>query len=893
MRHSKINSASKISVIIFLIAGIAGASLTERLEGRFLKSRIKLRIDEGWKVQSGNIPGAQATGFNDSSWTTTNVPHDMSITLYSATNLDPGAIGWYRRHFTLPAGFAGKKVIVQFDGVYHDSKIYLNGTQVGNQQYGYVSFYCDLTPYLNATGDNVLAVFVDNETVRNSRWYSGTGIFRHVWLIATDFVYVRNWGTAVTTPAVAAAQSQIRVQTDIVNDLTTAQTRTVQTTIYDSIGNALQTVDTTITVKPKTIDTVMSIDTCVQTLVLSSCNLWSPSTPYLYYAYTRIINNATPADDYVTQFGIRQLQYVANQGLLINGVATKMKGICMHHMAVPTGAAVPERMSERTIKELLASGCTSIRTSHNPVSPEFYDLCDQLGMLVLDEWCDKWYDTSGGAFYENWAQTWPKDLASFIERDRNHPSIVMWSVGNEVASGATVPPYLTTNLQILVPYVKNIDKTRAVTNACVAGSSDPAGLGALANIEDIVGLNYKEAQYGAIHSSNPNALILGTEQAPYLNGAVPTWFAVRNTPYVIGHHIWVGVDFLAEGISSGGPPSGYLDYCIFRKAWFYYQQSQWSDSPVVHIGIGNAVDPAPSTWATPFLSESWNQSGSVNVVTYTNCDSVILYVNATKIGTEYLNNFSNMIMQWPNVQYQSGVIKAIGMKSGIQAAVDSIMTVGKPAKVFLKPDRTTLYADGEDICCLEVDIDDANDNLVFNDSTDTVQFTLSGQGRSLGIGSADYTNFEPFKAMSRKAYNGRVFIPIQSDTVPGTITVGVSSPGLTSGSLILTTVPQVITTAIRSAPLRNTQGSRADLFTCVCNPDSKNIQVRYRVDVPSAISLSVIAPSGRMVNCLANNKYQAAGAYSTEWNAMNRIGVYLFVLKINNTKMVRKICIVR
>jgi beta-galactosidase len=354
-----------VSIIVLLalvVPGIANANLTERLEGRFLKSRIKLRIDEGWKVQTGNVSGAQATTFDDASWTPTNVPHDMSITLYKATDAtttDPGALGWYRKHFTLPEGFAGKKVIVQFDGVYHDSKIYVNGTQVGNQQYGYVSFYCDLTPYLNAAGDNVLAVFVDNQTVRNSRWYSGTGIFRHVWLIATDKVYVRNWGTAVTTPVAATAESQISIQTDLVNELSTDQPRTVETTIYDEGGSALKSVSTPVTVTAGSTGT-----TCTQTLTLSSCQLWSPSTPVRYYAYTRILNNATPTDDYVTPFGIRELKFTPGTGLFINGVSTKLKGVCMHHIEVPVGAAVPERMWERIIKELLVSGATSIRTSH-------------------------------------------------------------------------------------------------------------------------------------------------------------------------------------------------------------------------------------------------------------------------------------------------------------------------------------------------------------------------------------------------------------------------------------------------------------------------------------------------------------------------------------------------
>jgi beta-galactosidase len=869
---------------VFLVVSFTNANMTERLEGKYLKSRIKMRIDEGWKVQSGNVSGAQATAFDDGTWTTTNVPHDMSITLVSTSNNDPGAMGWYRRHFTLPTGFAGKKVIVQFDGVYHDSKIYLNGTQVGSQRYGYVSFLCDLTPYLNATGDNVLAVFVDNLTSRRSRWYSGTGIYRHVWLIATDKVYVRNWGTTVTTVAPTAASSQIRVQTDVVNDLTTTQTRTVETTIYDEAGTPLQTTSTPVTINAG------SIDTCVQTLTLTSVTLWSMATPVRYYAYTRLLSGTTPADDYVTPFGIREIKYSATGGLTINGAATKLKGICMHQMLVPAGSAVPDEMFERCIKDLKASGCTSIRTSHNPEGPEFYDICDRVGIMVMDEWCDKWSQTASGSFYADFATVWPKDLASFIERDRNHPSIVIWSLGNEVASAGTIPAYITDNLKILVPYAKNIDKTRPMTHACVAGWSDPAGFGALADYEDVVGVNYQDFLYPSIHSSNPSAVLCGTEQDPYMNPGTnqPTWFAVRNTAYVIGHHMWTGVDYLGEA-GNLGAASGYLDNCIFRKSWYYYQLAQWTDSPMVHITIGNGTGTGR---AMPTLAENWNQTGPVSVVTYTNCDSVSLYVNATKVGTEKLSSFTNnLVMQWTNVPWSSGAIKAIGMKGGVQAAVDSIVTTGAAAKVMLKPDHTTLYADGEDAASIEVDVTDANNNFVYS-ANNAISFTISGAGRSLGIASGDWTSNEPFKGTSRKAYHGKVLIVVQSTMTPGTINLTVTGTGLTPASLTLTTVAQQTTPVVPGVQSMNAFRDQAGLLTCTHNPGGKKMLVTYRVDVPGTINLSVVSSSGRLVNCLTN-KYHKAGTYSMDWNPMNKSGVYFFVLKTNNNQMVRKAFLVR
>jgi beta-galactosidase len=780
MQNRPIATLTTLSLLLFLGVANIHATPSERLEGRFLRSRIKVRIDEDWKFRTGKIAGAEAAAFDDSAWAVTNVPHDMSITLVSTTDNDPGAMGWYRKHFALPPGFSGKKVIVQFDGVYHDSRIYLNGTQVGSQRFGYVSFCCDLTPYLRATGDNVLAVFVDNQTSRRSHFYSGTGIYRHVWLIATDAVYIKNWGTAVTTPKAAVGQSQISIRTEVVNELAVPQTRTVETTIYDEDGNALQTVATAVTVEAK------STINCTQMLPLSNCKLWSPATPVRYYAYSRILNGTTPTDDYISPFGIRELEFTATEGFTVNGVPTKLKGVCIHHTLVPAGAAVPDAMWERTIRELLASGCNSIRTSHNPQSPEFYDYCDRLGMMVMDEWCDKWSKPNAGSFYADFDQVWQKDLTSFIERDRNHPCIVIWSLGNEVAAADKVPVYIPNTLKMLVPFAGKLDNTRPYTHACVSGWHDAPGFAALADVEDIVGVNYQDFLYDAIHEKNPDAVIVGTEQDPYSvpKTNIPTWYSVRNTPYVVGHHLWTGVDYLGESKRNLGGESGFLDNCIFRKSWFYYQQSQWSESPMVHITIGNGTG---NGRAMPVLAENWNQTGPVDVVTFTNCESVDLYVNATKIGTQKSSDFARTgVMQWTNVPWQAGMIRAVGMNGGKAVVTDTIKTVSSPAKLMLRPDRTTLDADGNDVSCIEVDVCDADNNPVIT-ANNPIQFTMTGPGRSVGIASGDWTNDEPFKGTSRKACKGKVLIVIQSTLVPGTIGLTVTSPGLPPATLTLET----------------------------------------------------------------------------------------------------------
>jgi MYXO-CTERM domain-containing protein len=337
----------------------------------------------------------------------------------------------------------------------------------------------------------------------------------------------------------------------------------------------------------------------------------------------------------------------------------------------------------------------------------------------------------------------------------------------------------------LVPYVHALDKgsSRPVLHAC--NVQDPAGYVNLAKIQDdFAGINYGDSIYSQIHSLDPNVLIMGTENDPYTipGSLMPTWFSVKNTPYVVGHHIWTAWDYLGEQAPLGSA-YGYLDNCMFRKSYFYYQQSQWTDAPMVHVTVGNG---SGSGRTMPPLAEDWNQSGAVDVTTYTNCDSVDLYVNSTKIGSKNLTDFPNMIMVWPSVPWTSGTIKAVGMKGGVQVAVDSINTAGAATKVLLKPDKTALCADGDDVSNIEVNLVDATNNFIYA-ATDTVQFTLTGAGRSLGIASGDWSSSEPFKATSRKLYHGRVLIVIQSTTTPGTIGLTVSSGTLAPATLTLAT----------------------------------------------------------------------------------------------------------
>lgn len=868
--------AMPVTLAVLLLAGLGCANITERRENRYLQSRVKTRIDEGWKVIVGSDPsGAQNTSFSDAGWTTTNVPHDMSAALVgtSSTVTDPGNKGWYRKHFTLPASASGKQVIVQFDGVYHDSKVYINGTQVASQEYGYVSFKADITKYLNSTGDNVLAVFVDNKTVQTSRWYSGSGIFRHVWLITTDRVHVKNWGTAITTPGATTSKSTVKINTEVTNETSASASRTLVTVICDSTGKRIDSVSTPITVAAST-TTKFS-----QSIDISNPNLWSPSTPYVYNAYTEILNGTTLADDYVTPFGIRNITYNTS-GFFINGVNTKMKGICMHHTMVPGGAVAPEQFWVRVIKELQASGTNSIRTSHAPMAPEFYDLCDKMGMLVMDEWCDKWKDWWAGSQYQDYDKVWKDDLTLFLERDRNHPSIYIWSYGNEVAtsaSGGAMPQYEYDMSGTIVPFAKTIDTSRPYTHAVANGfSGDWAGYAKLQNYEDIVGVNYNDGGYGDIIAKNSKILLIGTEQYPYGT----TWNNCKNRSQVFGEHIWTGMDYLGE-VAPLGEESGFLDPCAFRKTWFYYRKAIIGSDPVVKLGVGSPT--SSGAWAPPILSESWNESGSKNVVAYSNCQSVSLYLNGSLVGTKTYSAGTPSTSQW-TVNWASGTLKVVGSNNGSQVAVDSLITTGAASKIVLKTDRTTIYADGDDLANIEAYVVDAAGNHIWS-ATNTLSYTIAGNGRGYGIGTGDLSKAASIVATSRAAYEGRAYLPVQSTTTPGTITVNVTSNGLTAGSVVLTTVAQP-TAGTTGVLERKTSGAGDISFTLKSGVHS--VAMDYRLENAAPVRISVLRPDGRVVADF-DEGVQSSGSHSWSWNAISGEHAYFIRLRADQksvTKMV-------
>ena len=852
---------------VLFLANVGFANLTERRESRYLHSRTKIRLGEDWKVLAGSDPaGAKDAGFNDATWATVSVPHDMSAALVgTGKGIDPGQKGWYRKHFTLPAGAAGKRVTLQFDGVYHFSKVYVNGTLVGSQEYGYVSFQVDITSALKASGDNVIAVWVDNATQRQSRWYSGTGIYRHVWMTVTDPVHVKNWGTAITTPGATSARSSVKILTDVTNDGNAAATRILRTVICDSTGIPVDSVSSSVTVAAgATTKFAQSID-------LSGTKLWSPESPYMYNAYTKLLDGSKVGDDYVTPFGIRDLQVSAAKGMTINGVPVKLRGACIHHTMIPTGAVVPEAMWVRVLKELKASGTNSIRTSHNPMSPEFLDLCDHMGILVMDEWCDKWKTWWAGSQYLDWDKVWKSDIRLFLERDRNHPSVVLWSYGNEVATSATggaMPLYEYDMSALIVPFAKSIDSSRLYTHAVANGfSGDWAGYAKLAQYEDVVGVNYNDGGFANMISLAPNAVFVGTEQYPYGN----SWSNIKNRTQVLGEHIWTGMDYLGE-VEPLGEPCGFLDGSGFRKTWFYYRKSIIGSEPVVKLGVGKPT--GSGAWAPPILSESWTQLGSQNVVVYTNCQSVDLYLNGAKIGSK---SNPGLTAQF-TVNWASGTLKVIGLNNGSQVAVDSLVSTGTASKIVLISDRTTLYADGDDVANIEAYVVDASGRHIWN-ATNTLSYTIAGNGRGMGIGVGDLSKAATIVGTSRSAYEGRAYLPVQSTGTPGTVTVTVTSNGLTAGSIVLKTIPEPTN---GTTGISNPNASRTASRIVSLSSGSNSMRMDYQLDRSSPVRISVHLPSGRVVEEFDQGT-QDKGIHSWVWNVPAGEHAVLVRLQANGT----------
>jgi beta-galactosidase len=795
-------------------------------------ARIRETFDFGWKFFKGDAIGAQQPGFSDSAWTAVDLPHDWSIEgpfgekepSGGTGGYLPTGVGWYRKRFSLPESHRDRLVTIEFDGVYMNSEVWINGHYLGKRPYGYIPFAYNLTPHLNPRGDNVLAVKVDNSRQTNCRWYSGSGIYRHTWILATNRLHVAYWGSFVTTPRVSQTAATVQVKTNIRNDGKSAARCTLSTSILDKDGNVVQAADATQEIG---IDGSYEF---VQQVRVDKPQLWSVETPYLYKVRATVREQDRVTDVYETPFGIRDASFDADKGFLLNGERVKLNGVCLHHDGGCLGAAVPERVWERRLEVLREMGCNAIRTSHNPPAAEFLDLCDRMGFLVMNEIFDEWKVPKGQIGpngYSNYFDEWyERDVKNFVRRDRNHPSVVLWSAGNEI--GDQHDPKGAETLRRLLDVFHAEDPTRLVSVGCDNIASDPPSNTARPEflaLLDVVGYNYvdrwrdrTEKYYSIDKAAHPQWRVIGTESGSMggirgdYRGLFPDeapagfrgfgrgrnidveqlWKFVRTYDYVAGDFMWTGIDHIGEARwPSKGSSSGVIDTCGFKKDGFYFYQSQWTGKPMLH------------------LFPHWNWRGRegrfIPVTCYTNCDTVELFLNGKSVGVKgyafprlgmegrygnypararVLRTTADLHLSW-DVPFEPGTLKAVGSKDGQVALTVEVSTTGDPAAVDLSVDRNTIAADRRDVAHATLRILDEAGRVVPAANSE-VTLEVEGKGRLIGMDNGDPASHEDYKSNRRKAFNGLCLAIVQAVDKPGEIRLTASSPSLKQASVVIT-----------------------------------------------------------------------------------------------------------
>ena len=713
-----------------------------------------------------------------------------------------GGTSWYRKHFTVDE--SGQCTAIRFDGVYMVSDVWINGHHVGQHPHGYTAFEFDLTPHLNAPGeDNVLAVRVDNEG-RNSRWYSGSGIYRHVWLTRRNPIHVPTWGVFVTTPEVTAEQATVNVSVEVANTTTDRTQATVRVRVHDADGQVVAESEDGLRLpaeKTQTLDLAMKV---------ASPALWSTEMPNLYSAAVEVHVNDEAVDSLSTTFGIRKIEFDAKRGFRLNGVPMLMKGGNIHHDNGPLGAKAIDRAEERRVELLKTNGYNAIRCAHNPPSLAFLEACDRLGMLVIDEAFDCWNEPkehrteSYHRFFEGWYQ---RDIASMVRRGRNHPSIIMWSVGNEIPEQFRDPD---TGMRLRKEVLSH-DTTRPVTQAiCTdwgrvfqnwAEESDPA-FGHL----DVAGYNYLPQFYKPDHARHPDRIMYGSET--YAKDALYYWSLTEELPYVIGDFVWTAMDYLGEsgiGHALAGPQNtaglfmpwpyfnawcGDLDLGGFKKPQSYYRDVVWGESRiemVVSSPLPEGVTEIVSWWGWPNEAMSWNWAGRegepLQVKVYSDCERVRLELNGEVIGENPVSR-QTQLTAFFEVPYQPGELRAVGLIDGEAVAETGLTTSGPPQRIRLTADRSQINADRNDLAYVTVEVVD-NAGRRVPDAELSIEFAVRGVGDLVAHTNGYPKDPASFTSSSRVTYQGRCLAILQPTGKPGEVILEASVDGLEPASLII------------------------------------------------------------------------------------------------------------
>ncbi len=774
-----------------------------------------LLFDPGWKFHRGGAQGAEAPGFDDSGWRSVDLPHDWSIEDLPGTpspfsrdavsqvsgGFTTGGTGWYRKTFEVGAGQNGKRFIIRFDGIYMNSRIWINGVDVGNHPYGYTSFWFDITQYILPGKQNVVAVKVRNEG-ENSRWYSGSGIYRHVWLKISEPVHIGEWGISITTPDVSAESARVNIKTAVLNQSENIPDIRLITRIVNQKGEEIASAES----DKEAVKSGSS--EFIHDIIVKRPDLWSTDLPVLYSAISEVYSDGRLVDSEVTKFGIRRIDFDNVSGFRLNGKPMKLQGGCFHHDNGPLGSKSYDRAEERKAELLKASGFNAIRCSHNPPAPAFLDACDRVGLLVIDEAFDMWQYPKNPDDYSLWFEKWwQKDIQSMISRDINHPSIIIWSIGNEIP-GMDSPEVVATS-QKLAEFVRKADPSRPVLAA--VNNLNPAKDPFFATL-DIAGYNYgsggdhlKENIFVTDHNRIPSRVMIQTESYPL--EAFRSWMDVIDNKWLLGDFVWTAFDYIGEAsIGWRGYMQkqdfypwnlafcGDIDICGWKRPQSYYRDALWKKDQISVF----VTPPEPSfeenkermSWSKWHWSDvvaRWNWAGYENkpltVTVYSSCEEAELFINNRSLGRKKTDRSSEFKAEW-EVPYQPGELVAKGYtgKKLVNSAI--LNTAGEAAQIKLNPDRTFIKADNNDLCYITVELCDDNGRM--NPVAENLlRFKIEGPGKIVGVGNANPLSTESFQTEERKAWRGRCLVIVKAESKPGDIMLTVSSTGMKTSSLTL------------------------------------------------------------------------------------------------------------
>lgn len=764
--------------------------------------RLHQCFDFDWKFTLSAPAGAEAPALDDSAWEDVQLPHDWSMSLpylspgeggSGSMGFMQGGLGWYRKTFSVPAAWKGRRVSLEFDGVYHRATVFVNGQEVGFHPYGYTAFAYDITDYLTPGRDNVVAVRVDHTDCPTSRWYSGSGIYRHVWLNVTDPVHVGLWGTCVTTPAVSAERATVRVETRLENDGSRPVAVSLVSELLDPAGR---------TVTRRASEAVLPAEgeqQLTQEFELASPALWEIDAPQLYTLITTVRRGGKTVDRYETPFGVRDIRFDPDKGFFLNGRSVKMKGGDVHQDAGSLGAAIPDRAQERRVRLMKEAGFNAIRCSHNPPAREFLDACDRIGMLVIDEAFDKWKSGYYTQWFDDW---WKEDLASMVLRDRNHPCIVLWSVGNETVEQRDMTGEGTERLRALRTECERLDPTRKVAVTTMPDYDRKFDKNGFNAAVEVVGYNYQEPFFDSDHAQFPDRIIYGSEVFPYYSAGKERmreyiernpWYDYAERDFIFGYFMWAAIDYWGE--SSGWPskawPTGVFDVCMHEKPQAAFFRAVWKDDPIVKIAIedsGLPLDRGKDMWTWPMVASHWNfprhdNTQMVQVHVYTNCEVVELFENGAPVGKRRTADFPNNTVTW-RVPYTPGSICVKGYNGGVEEASDELRTAGEPVAIRLRADRRDLSADGQDLSFIEMELVDAL-GVVVPDADRPLRVRVEGAGRFLCMDNGDTADGGAQLRADKPSFFGRALAVVQAGRSAGPLRVVVSADSLPDAELLL------------------------------------------------------------------------------------------------------------